>query len=1042
MDEEFESFVVTNPDLVDEGIDVSGLKTTTDTSPYLLGGIPDYQGIQYSTLAPTKYTDLMRLYSSGLPTRSVSQPTTPPATGGGSGGGGQATVPGAINTLVTPPTTGGGITNVDTPLTQMITDPVTGQTQTVRQAMTSDPAYTGTTSDPFLASGAAGGARLPTDTSIMVEDLTQPGNVEDFQITGASPLTNQTGTIKERPVIGDFTNPTTVEGSLSRVKPPGSTQDFSVTGALGVDPLEKDDVLSGAITAKDASDPGFLAKIGLGQFNPAEAFVKAAINKAIGLPVTFLIDLLKDNLPPQDPRVGALNELYPDRTSAGTIDSGLMAGYNPVSGGFLNTITGGRLGEETTYGLQEAYQDRIDTIENTLADKYGMTAAEIADVKAGSYTGDVDSDLLDRLNQLEEAKEKEKGRLDLFSGDIDDRDQMLDDLAPTSLKSQVDAGIQAAEDDSGSDMLDTTTAPVTGIKGPPSQISGPQVTAPVTGVTRPGTVLGKPGIEKFDDAEAGFFSGPAYDKYSEARADAYANAPSKLEYDLAANKAAGQFLQDKAKETLGDNIVGKTVGTLGAVAGVPAAIFASPFHEAAQAKERVEDTFKGASPTIMAQGPTVRDYFSGFLDEQPLRTAISRGAGVLQSVPVVGDAITGIGEGVYDLINDPTIAEGTLADDTINRMTDDVDLDLFDTTPLDAPITPEEFDTADFGETTTGINPFEEMEDFTIGTLEDADNLYADAGTIMSDATVVDPANAIFGPGAQLLDYDEQVSPGTIRSGIENVDQPTTIRSPFEDAIFGPGAQLLDYDEQVSPGTIRSGIENVDQPETIFEPTPTPTVPDFISGGGRDRDPDPAPSAPVSTAGQAGPPSQRGGGADKSPSTGRGRTDAQSQYGGTPYGGPPSQSGGGGGGGGGGGCFLKGTQVTMADGSTKAIEQVDLGDKVAKGGKVFATGKFLVENLHDYKGIKVSGSHMVNEDGNWARVEDSKHGKALGDDEHTVYVFGAENRRILINDILFTDYFETTEQEKLINNEKDFFNNWKTYENKIDQDNINILNAS
>ena len=72
---------------------------------------------------------------------------------------------------------------------------------------------------------------------------------------------------------------------------------------------------------------------------------------------------------------------------------------------------------------------------------------------------------------------------------------------------------------------------------------------------------------------------------------------------------------------------------------------------------------------------------------------------------------------------------------------------------------------------------------------------------------------------------------------------------------------------------------------------PTPTVPDFISGGdrdpdpapsapaktsqgvttsqfqafrdtggGADRDPDPAPSAPVSTAGQAGPPSQRGGG--------------------------------------------------------------------------------------------------------------------------------------------------------------------------------------
>jgi hypothetical protein len=150
----------------------------------------------------------------------------------------------------------------------------------------------------------------------------------------------------------------------------------------------------------------------------------------------------------------------------------------------------------------------------------------------------------------------------------------------------------------------------------------------------------------------------------------------------------------------------------------------------------------------------------------------------------------------------------------------------------------------------------------------------------------------------------------------------------------------------------------------------------------------------------------------------------------------------GGGGGGGGGCFLKGTLITMLDGTRKPVEQVDLGNKVAIGGKVFATGKFLVENLHDYKGIKVSGSHMVNEDNKWVRVEDSKHGKPLGDDEHTVYVFGSENRRILINGILFTDYFETKEQEKLIDDEKDFFDNWKSYDKKIDLDNINTLNAN
>ena len=38
--------------------------------------------------------------------------------------------------------------------------------------------------------------------------------------------------------------------------------------------------------------------------------------------------------------------------------------------------------------------------------------------------------------------------------------------------------------------------------------------------------------------DVGFFEGPAYDRYSQARTDAYADAPSKLEYDLAANKAA------------------------------------------------------------------------------------------------------------------------------------------------------------------------------------------------------------------------------------------------------------------------------------------------------------------------------------------------------------------------------------------------------------------------------------------------------------------------------------------------------------------------
>jgi len=142
------------------------------------------------------------------------------------------------------------------------------------------------------------------------------------------------------------------------------------------------------------------------------------------------------------------------------------------------------------------------------------------------------------------------------------------------------------------------------------------------------------------------------------------------------------------------------------------------------------------------------------------------------------------------------------------------------------------------------------------------------------------------------------------------------------------------------------------------------------------------------------------------------------------------------------GCFIKGTLITMADGTTKPVEQVDLGDEVAVGGKVFAVGRFLNTELYEYKGIKVSGSHMVNEDGTWMRVRDTKHGKSLGDDQNTVYVFGSENRRILINDILFTDYFEVNEQDMLMNDEKDFFNNSKKYGKVIDEHNVEILNAN
>ncbi len=100
-------------------------------------------------------------------------------------------------------------------------------------------------------------------------------------------------------------------------------------------------------------------------------------------------------LPQNDPRATSIRDYYGGQgnlTSTGSIASGLMTGYNPVSGGFLNTITGGRLGSPTKYGLQRAYEKRINTIQDTLKRKNSQV-------------------LRDRLDKLREEKAAELNSL-------------------------------------------------------------------------------------------------------------------------------------------------------------------------------------------------------------------------------------------------------------------------------------------------------------------------------------------------------------------------------------------------------------------------------------------------------------------------------------------------------------------------------------------------------------------------------------------------------------------------------------------------------
>jgi len=93
--------------------------------------------------------------------------------------------------------------------------------------------------------------------------------------------------------------------------------------------------------------------------------------------------------------------------------TGIMAGYNPVSGGLLNMLTGGEKGEPATYGLDKSYDKRRERIAKTLKDKYGMLDEDIQAAIAGEYTGEtpVDerfnnrpTDLINRLNLLNQSQ--------------------------------------------------------------------------------------------------------------------------------------------------------------------------------------------------------------------------------------------------------------------------------------------------------------------------------------------------------------------------------------------------------------------------------------------------------------------------------------------------------------------------------------------------------------------------------------------------------------------------------------------------------------
>jgi len=456
--ESLKSLIVTDPDLVDPEIDVSGLRTQTDTDPRLLASIADFPGISYDPTQFSYLTDLNELFAYGLPL--LDTQTTTPDTGtggGGTGDGGQATVPGAIDTLVTP--------SANTPEEQRLIDagigvqgapgdpvvapgeiPVTQQQLDDFNQIPVTPVNEFTTGDASLAEQIAAEDRAAQLANVQdpTTMLPQTGSISPTVFEGTATLEDagagEGGMQLAEVGLGaeeDFTPSSTYdEAGLQIAEAP-----FGINPATG-EPYQTPRTIAdqnrvlGVVTEEDLADnTNLLQKLGLpADFDVKRAALEAGINLAVGLPITLLARGLGIGL-------DALGNIIPSGISTTTNkarEAGLLIGDSTVTQDKYGINTQSQLGDYNQYNV-----DQVEKLENRLEE-----------LRTDKYKDDFQA-YLDNTKRMRTELEERKNYLKISGadGDIDERDQMLEDIV---LQNKIDEGIQAADDDKGDDMLDTT----------------------------------------------------------------------------------------------------------------------------------------------------------------------------------------------------------------------------------------------------------------------------------------------------------------------------------------------------------------------------------------------------------------------------------------------------------------------------------------------------------------------------------------------------------------------------------------------------------
>jgi len=190
--------IIADPQLTDPSIDTSGLRTTTPTRTELLANVPEFSGLKFDPTQRSYIEDLYSVYGGGLPT--IPEPVVEDT----------AQIPGAVDTLVD--VGGGG-----------------GQDQATGDSVAGF--------DPGVTPGPSGFIGLDPDMDIDPQDFAQEdyGIYDPTATTGGitgdpievgipdneSGFVDPLGTIGGAPVVGNFSEPTTIQGDLSQVQVDG-----------------------------------------------------------------------------------------------------------------------------------------------------------------------------------------------------------------------------------------------------------------------------------------------------------------------------------------------------------------------------------------------------------------------------------------------------------------------------------------------------------------------------------------------------------------------------------------------------------------------------------------------------------------------------------------------------------------------------------------------------------------------------------------------------------------------------------------------------